>query len=211
MEFIVTISFKMDIYMNKLFLFLRIIVGILFILLSLSVLNSSCSNPTEGTGEPTEILPPPSDLQSPPINGTEIMQGNNLVGLVYDLDTGEGIPNVPITDGLNYTVTDNNGVYQFKSTPVTQLVYMSVPAEYEINLNNDTHLPEFYSKNAISHYEINRNDFALKRLPEPEEDFTLVMIGDPQCKTKADVSRYVSESKRKIQKRICHYFRRHHI
>ena len=52
--------------MNKLFLFLKIIVGILFILLSLSVLNSSCSNPTEGTGEPTEILPPPSDLQSPP-------------------------------------------------------------------------------------------------------------------------------------------------
>lgn len=194
MEFIVTISFKMDIYMNKLFLFLRIIVGILFILLSLSVLNSSCSKPTKGTGEPTEILPPPSDLQSPPINGTEIMQGNNLVGLVYDLDTGEGIPNVPITDGLNYTVTDNNGVYQFKSTPVTQLVYMSVPAEYEINLNNDTHLPEFYSKNAISHDKINRNDFALKRLPEPEEDFTLVMIGDPQCKTKADVSRYVSET-----------------
>lgn len=48
------------------------------------------------------------------INGTEIDKSNTLIGLISDRTTKKGIPGVPVTDGYTFTVTDENGVYQFK-------------------------------------------------------------------------------------------------
>lgn len=127
------------------------------------------------------------------INGTTILEGNNAVGLVYDAATKQGIAGVPVTDGYSYTVTDENGVYQMAANRYCRKVYLSLPADCAVPLNSSTHLPEFFSTKVFDKTKVNRNDFALTK-QAPEEKFTLVMIGDPQCQTDANVSRYVQET-----------------
>lgn len=127
------------------------------------------------------------------INGTKILEGNNAVGLVSNASTGKGIPGVPVTDGYTYTVTDDNGVYQMAANRYCRKVYISLPAEYAVPLDNTYHMPCLYSTKVFNKNKVNRNDFVLT--PQPVEDkFTLVMIGDPQCQKDAQVQRYVKET-----------------
>lgn len=128
------------------------------------------------------------------INGTKIVPGNNLIGLITDADTGKGIAGVPVTDGFTYTTTDANGVYQFMANRYCRKVYYTTPANYEVNLNPTNKLPLFYSTTTIDRNKQNRNDFQLKPLASVEENFTLVAIGDPQCKTDSDVKRFENET-----------------
>lgn len=128
------------------------------------------------------------------INGTKTLISNNLVGLVKDSRTGKGIAGVPVTDGYTFTVTDRNGVYQFVADEKCRNVYYTLPAEYKTALDPVTKLPLFYSTTPIDRSRQNRNDFVLEPLDAPEKDFTLVMIGDPQCKTDSDVHRFETET-----------------
>lgn len=129
------------------------------------------------------------------INGTDLISENNLVGIVKNSVTGEGIPDVPVTDGFTFTTTDANGVYQFTANRYCRNVYISVPAGYKIPVSADSpSIPRFYSTSTIDKYKVNRNDFVLEPLGRDEQNFTLIMIGDPQCKTDSDVERYRNET-----------------
>lgn len=147
-----------------------------------------------GTGDP--------DTETSVINGTTIKDGNNLVGLISNSSTGKGIEGVPVTDGFTYTETDANGVYQMEANRYCRKVYYSIPAEYKINVNSASHLPEFFSTKIIDRYAVNRTDFKLTPLSTPEENFSLVMIGDPQCQTAAQANRYVTETIPDIQSSV---------
>lgn len=136
------------------------------------------------------------------INGTTISEGNNLVGLISDSKTGKGIPGVPVTDGYTFTVTDGNGVYQMEANRYCRKVYYSLPSGYQTNLDGTNHLPEFFSTKAIDRTKVNRNDFVLTPTAQDETNFTLVMIGDPQCRTESDVQRYVKETIPDIQSQL---------
>ena len=105
------------------------------------------------------------------------------VGLVTNAATGKGVPGVAVSDGYKFTVTDENGVYQMLLDERCRTVYITVPAAFKIPLDEKYHAPAFYSKTTISKTEVNRNDFSLEPLDSPENEFTLVMIGDPQCQT----------------------------
>lgn len=135
----------------------------------------------------------PDDSRVDEINGTQIEEGMTAVGLVSDAVSGQGIPGVPVTDGYTYVVTDANGVYQMAANRYTRNIYLSVPANYMIPLDPVTHLPLFYSTKKFDKSTVNRNDFKLQ--PQAVEDkFTLIMIGDPQCQTASQISRYTSET-----------------
>lgn len=127
------------------------------------------------------------------INGTVILEGNNGIGLITDSKTGKGIEGVPVTDGYNYTATDANGVYQMKLDRRTRYVCMSVPAAYKIPLDEYNHAPRFYSVGKFDMAVQNRNDFVLEPLDAPEKEFTLVMIGDPQCQTSKGVGYFTTK------------------
>ena len=116
------------------------------------------------------------------INGTKIQEGNNLVGLITDTETGKGIAGVAVSDGYTFTTTDKNGVYQFVGNPLTRVVYYTTPAEYEINLDEQTKQPMFYKHCDFDPDALNRNDFTLTPMDRVEEDLTLIVISDPQCK-----------------------------
>ena len=147
---------------------------------------AGCTKPETETPVPT---PEPEPEPEAPlndenhINNTEILESMNGVGLITDSSTGKGIPGVPVTDGYKFTTTDGNGVYQMRLDPRTRNVYITVPAAYKIPLHESMHIPQFYSKNKIDTSKVNRNDFVLEPLPAPETEFTLVMVGDPQCQT----------------------------
>ena len=135
-----------------------------------------------------------SCCQAGRINGTKIKEGNNLVGLITNSETGKGIAGVAVSDGYTITTTDKNGVYQFVGNPLTRVVYYTTPAEYKINLDEQTKLPSFYKNCKFDSEAINRNDFTLTPMDRVEDELTLLVISDPQCKVDRHVKRFVTES-----------------
>lgn len=132
--------------------------------------------------------------QTPKINGTVIQEGNDLVGLIHEKESGKGIPGVIVTDGYNCVKTDANGVYQFKSNSLTRFVYYTTPAEYKIAAPSSPSIPVFY-KAVEPKGEMLRTDFALEPLPGGKEtSWTFVGIGDPQCATSSNANRYANET-----------------
>lgn len=136
------------------------------------------------------------------INGTRIQEGNNLVGLITDSKTGKGIEGVAVSDGYTITTTDKNGVYQFVGNPLTRVVYYTTPAEYEITLDEQTRLPLFYRHCKFNPDTLNRNDFALTPMDRAEDELTLIVISDPQCKNDRHVKRFRTESIPDMQRTI---------
>lgn len=137
------------------------------------------------------------------INGSKIAEGNDLAGVVLDKSTGKGIPKVIVTDGYNCAKTDANGVYQFKSNPLTRYIYYTTPAEYKIAIASAASVPVFYETITPKAGELTRTDFILEPLPGGKEtNWTFVGIGDPQCATSSNANRYTSETIPDIKKTL---------
>ena len=173
---------------------------ILMILAAAALTFASCEKPEipsyyfEDPEENTEKEPEKEKTVYSVIGNTNIDPANNAVGLVYDKDTGVGIPGIHVTDGYSYTTTDANGVYQFFANRYTRNIYLSIPAEYEVPLDPQTNIPLFYSTEKFDRKQMNRNDFALRKLPTVENNWTFIAVGDPQCNTVARHDRYVTET-----------------
>ena len=143
----------------------------------------------------------PEEPQKNIINGTELVEGNDLVGLISDKSTGKGIPGVVVSDGYDCVATDANGVYQFKSNSLTRIIYYSTPAEYQIATSNPS-LPYFY-KAIKPEGEVIRTDFELNPIAGGKEiNWTFIGIGDPQCATSSNASRYSNETIPDIKKTL---------
>lgn len=136
------------------------------------------------------------------INGTKISEKANAAGLIKDSRTGKGIPDVPVTDGYTYTVTDENGVYQMSANRYCRHIYYSLPSGYKTVLDRSSHRPLFYSVSAFNYKQYNRNDFILEKNHESDERFTYIAIADPQCRNNSEVKRYVSETLADIVKTV---------
>lgn len=147
-----------------------------------------------GSGSAGTHDPVLEELSVTAINGTDIKSETNLAGLIKDSKTGKGIEGVPVTDGYSYTKTDANGVYQMKRNDRCRKVYYTTPAEYAINLDSKRHMPCFYSPEIMAKGKKYRVDFVLDPLPAVEDEFSLIMIGDPQCYQTSEVLRYKRET-----------------
>ena len=162
-------------------------------ILALLALFAVACGPDIDPDDPDNGKTNPDEERVDVINGTTIAEGITACGLVSDAATGKGIPGIPVTDGYDYVKTDENGVYQIKANRYTRKIYISVPSEYKIPLDSSTHIPLFYSTKTFERNKVNRNDFKLESQPV-ENNFTLVMIGDPQCQTDAQITRYETET-----------------
>ncbi len=147
-------------------------------------------------------IPVLKELTVSEINGTVLGFGVDLAGLVSDANTGKGIEGVAVTDGYQFVKTDANGVYQMKRNSLARKVYYTLPADYQVVLDNVYHLPMFYSPGIMSKNTSYRCDFKLKKLSAPETDFTMIMIGDPQCQTIDEVARFMGETIPDIKKTL---------
>lgn len=62
---------------------------------------------------------------------TEISADNDIYGVVEDTD-GNRLAGVTVSDGYNCSVTDQNGVYQLKRGEFSYQVFVSVPSDCKI-------------------------------------------------------------------------------
>ena len=112
-------------------------------------------------------------------------------GYVKD-SNGNPISGVAVSDGFEVVVTDANGFYSINNvTPDTWYIYISVPAEYEIPIN-EYGQPCFYKPYPSN---TDQYDFTLTPLKGgKEEKFALFAIGDPQVCNAAQLKRFKNEA-----------------
>lgn len=148
-----------------------------YLFLTMALLCGVACSSDEGGEEPAPGPGGPTGTVTE-INGTKIIEGNDLIGLISDATTGKGIAGVPVTDGYSFTTTDANGVYQFKANRYCRNVYYTTPSTHKVALDQKSKLPLFYSTSTIIRGQQNRNDFKLEPLAAVEDNFTLIAIGD---------------------------------
>lgn len=117
-------------------------------------------------------------------------------GFVKDMQ-GTPIQNVVLTDGINFTSTNNQGEYSLISdTEKSRFVYMSVPANYDIP-NNKNIAAGYYKELTDKNY-----DFVLQKRKESSDNFIFIPISDPQMKNEIHLKRYETETITDLQKTI---------
>ena len=82
-------------------------------------------------------------------NNTVLDKSTTLYGAVKDKQSGEGIAGVVVSDGFNCVKTDKNGVYQLVRDKNSEMVFISVPAEYEIPVDGGNHAT-FYKRLSVA-------------------------------------------------------------
>ena len=109
-------------------------------------------------------------------SSTLLEEGSNVYGKVMTVD-GKPIKNVVISDGLQCVQTGEDGSYSMKSDLSTaRFVTMSLPSGYEVESVNS--IPQVFKR--IRRYEkAVCADFVLTQTG-PQDEYTLIMIGDPQ-------------------------------
>ena len=113
-------------------------------------------------------------------------------GVVTDTQK-QPVTGVVVTDGVNFTQTDDKGRYQLVSDPAqSKFVYLSVPADYKTNVENA--LPVGYYARIDAKKKKNRCDFSLVKREQPVQDFTFIAISDPQARNEEQLDRFASET-----------------
>ena len=118
-------------------------------------------------------------------------------GYVKD-SNGNPIKGAAVSDGFQVVSTNENGYYTMDNvTKDTWYIYISIPAEYEVPIN-EYGQPCFY-KPYPSH--TNQYDFTLTPLAGgKEQKFALFTIGDPQVRSTTQFNRFNTEAVPAIKK-----------
>ena len=117
-------------------------------------------------------------------------------GYVKD-NTGNPIEGVAVSNGFQVTTTDAKGYYSLDVTKDCWYIYISIPAEYEVPIN-ELGQPCFYKP-----YPSNtpQYDFTLTPLAGgKEQKFALFTIGDPQVRNSTQFNRFNTEAVPAIKK-----------
>ena len=110
----------------------------------------------------------------------------------YVKDTaGNPISGVAVSDGFSVVSTDSKGYYSIDVSRDTWYIYISLPAEYEVPIN-EYGQPCFYKKYPS---DTPQYDFTLTPLAGgKEEKFALVTFGDPQVSSSSKLKRFKNEA-----------------
>ncbi|MBE8714260.1 calcineurin-like phosphoesterase C-terminal domain-containing protein [Sphingobacterium hungaricum] len=107
-------------------------------------------------------------------------EGMTVKGTVYS--KGKGVANVIVSDGVEVTSTDANGIYYLASAKKNGYVFISVPSNYEVATKNT--IPQFYKSlnGETSKSEI--KDFELTSVNN--ENHTLLVMADMHLANRND-------------------------
>jgi len=136
--------------------------------------------------------------------GTIDPDGATVYGMIAA--KGTGVEGVVVSDGIEVTTTDANGIYRLNSKKKHGYVFMSIPSGYEA-LSNGI-LPVFHKTLSADASTAERVDFTLVPV-SGQENATLLMLGDIHLARRtgdrdqfaefvSDVNSYVSSSTGKI-------------
>lgn len=100
------------------------------------------------------------------------IEGYNVYGFISC--DGVGVPGVVVSDGVDVTVTDQDGLYYLKSDEYNRLVFMSVPSGYEAE--SDGVLPKFHKSLDGNSKTTERADWTLKKVNN--DNHVMYLLGD---------------------------------
>lgn len=109
------------------------------------------------------------------LEGTDVKPdaGTTVYGVV---STADGpVPGVVVSDGVEVTVTNEQGIYQLQSDKEWGYVFISVPAGYEVPA--DGVLPQFYKMMKGDASTAERVDFSLTAV-DGQDDYKVLVLGD---------------------------------
>lgn len=98
--------------------------------------------------------------------------GMTIKGVVYC--NGTGISGVVVSDGMDVTVTDSEGIYYLPSLKKTGFVFISVPGNYEVATNGNA--PRFFKRLSSNTEIIEQKDFSLIKVNN--EKHTVITMAD---------------------------------
>ena len=99
-------------------------------------------------------------------------EGYNVYGFISC--DGVGVPGVVVSDGVEVTTTDEDGLYYLKSDEYHKLVFMSVPSGYETVTDNC--MPKFHKVLDGSSSTTERADWQLTKVDN--KDHVMYVLGD---------------------------------
>ena len=152
-----------------------------------------------GGDDPMITELPLPDKDSGQDDTTEITpdEGITLYGLVSD-DAGNPVADAVVSDGYSVVATDDDGVYQIVRNNNAKHVFISVPAGYEIPLQQGygSYQGTYQAANSItgSSTKPYRADFKLKRMTQSDRHFVLFGLGDPQPDNDEHIQRFRTEA-----------------
>ena len=145
---------------------------------------------------------PAALLQAKPFakrNNTDL-SAITLKGKVHS--KGKGIAGVSVTDGINITQTDKNGLYELDSNATAAFVYISVPSGYAFPEKKG--IAAFYRPISKGSSTVN-NDFELTKLEADDRKHNFVVWADTQMISKKDVELLMSQSVPDLQALVQSY------
>jgi len=134
------------------------------------VLNIEGTSSSPGLIEADEVV----------FHGTTISSESNIYGIIQD-EKGKGIPGVTVSDGYSCVSTDENGVYQMKADSRIRTVNVTVPASYEIPIENSGK-PSFYQYVTLGGTPVERS-FKLAAKSSSDKRFTIIVATDEHVNT----------------------------
>lgn len=119
-----------------------------------------------------------------------ILSSQTINGYIKD-DKGLPVVNVVVTDGFNFTTTDNDGKYKLSSDfKRSHFVYISTPSDFKIGIKEGFANSYFQRLDqAKTEY-----DFILERRNKKCSEFLFVPISDPQITRDSDLIRFKNET-----------------
>jgi hypothetical protein len=122
------------------------------------------------------ITTPEVDIEADP--------GMTLVGRVLD-EGGAAVAGAVVSDGFSVTTTNDQGIYQLKRKSKAEFVFVSIPAEYEIPVENG--LPKIYQTlGKFKPGKVIQKNFTLKKTGK-QSQFTLIALADVQIQQAGDI------------------------
>lgn len=100
-------------------------------------------------------------------------KGVTLTGVVYCGD--EPVSSVVVSDGVQTTTTDEQGIYRLKSQKPHGVVFISTPSGYRASLNEDVRLQYWHHVN-FEPKKLERHDFELERMNDSK--YSLIVLSD---------------------------------
>ncbi len=121
------------------------------------------------------------------VGESTISPTTNLWGVIKD-NSGNPIPGVAVSDGYNVCVTDVNGTYQMQADSRARTVNVTVPAAYEIPMENGR--PAFYQYVTIPSTGAVQKDFTLTKRSSIPSRFTILAVTDEHIQKSAHVTKF---------------------
>lgn len=155
-----------------------------------AMLGAACSHPglpgsPDEPKQEADETPTNPDAENPDDNPksdvTPPTEGATIYGRVLS-NNGDPIADVAVSDGINVTLTDQNGCYSLVSNKSKGCVFISIPGNYTAQVSNNSYL--FWQKLTKAPSVIETHNFTL--YPADNSSYTVLISADQHLANRVD-------------------------